>query len=119
MRKYGVEQFTFTVVETVFALTSKELSALLNQKETANIQKYGSKSPNGYTLTDGGEGLSGMEFSDEHREKIRLSKLGKRRPESVIAVLTLPKTEEHRNKLRKPKTEEHKSKAAKAENGRI
>ena len=113
MRKYGHENFSFEVVEEIRSNAKEELNKTLNALEIHHIKNFKSKIPNGYNVTDGGEGLYGMTFSKEHRNKIRLSKLGVARPESVRQKLRKPKTEEHKQKLRGPKTEEHKAKLRK------
>ena len=113
MRKYGHENFSFEIVEEIRSNAKEELNKTLNVLEIHHIKKFNAKIPNGYNVTDGGEGLYGMTFSDEHRNKIRLARLGVARPESVRQKLRKPKTEEHKQKLRGPKTEEHKAKLRK------
>lgn len=57
IRKYGIEQFTFKVVETC----SLEL---MNARERYWISFYACRKPNGYNLTDGGDGALGAERPD-------------------------------------------------------
>ena len=87
MRKYGVENFEFSVIETIECGSKEELNQRLCELEKHYIENYQTKSPNGYNLTDGGEGLSGMKFSKSHRKKI------------ADALKGRTKTEEHRQKL--------------------
>lgn len=61
--KYGVVNFTFDVLETNINDDS------LNELEIYYIQKYKSKSPNGYNLTDGGDGGLGFVVTNEWRKK--------------------------------------------------
>lgn len=49
MKKYGVENFSLTILETCQSL--KEA----NQAETLYISLFETKSPNGYNLTGGGD----------------------------------------------------------------
>lgn len=52
MNKYGLENFSFEIVEQVD-------NDLLNEREIYWINFFQSKTPNGYNLTDGGEGAPG------------------------------------------------------------
>ena len=52
IRKYGWKNFTVEVIETCPV-------EKLNEREIFWIKEIGSKAPNGYNLTDGGEGLKG------------------------------------------------------------
>jgi len=54
LRKYGINSFLVDVIDT--AETKEELDA----KERYYIQLFNSKVPNGYNLTDGGEGQIGV-----------------------------------------------------------
>ena len=57
--------------------------------------------------TDGGEGGSGRVASETEREKARNTKLG------------VPKSEQHKNNLRKPKSNEHKANLSASHKGQI
>lgn len=61
--KYGVTNFSFEVLE----INVDEDS--LNEWEMYYIKLYNSKSPNGYNLTDGGDGGLGMVITDDWRRK--------------------------------------------------
>ena len=52
MRKHGIENFTVEVLETCFV-------DKLNERERYWIAELDCKDPNGYNLTDGGDGLTG------------------------------------------------------------
>lgn len=69
LRKYGIENFKFEIIEEV--LSKEEL----NQKEIYYIEKFNSLFPNGYNLTSGGAGT----FNYQHTEidKQKMSKLKK------------------------------------------
>lgn len=69
IRKYGSDHFTLSILEN--AITSDEV---LSAAEVKYIRQFSSKVPVGYNLTDGGEGISGVDASVI--EKIRASKIG-------------------------------------------
>lgn len=64
MAKYGVDNFTFTVIEEVE-------NELMPAREQFWIQEYNSQQPNGYNITEGGEGTPGFSRpqTQEEREK--------------------------------------------------
>ncbi len=84
LRKYGEDGFSWEVLCNI--------SSDLNYFEKTYIKLLGTKSPNGYNLTDGGEGIAGAVKAV--KVKISLALKGKR------------KTLEHRRKL----SEAHKGK---------
>lgn len=98
IRKYG------NAVLTVLAECDDwELLCLAEQEA---IEKFNSRAPNGYNLTDGGEGFVGLEFSIEHRRKLgeasknrspetraKLSAAGKRK---IISIETREKISAYR-----------------------
>jgi group I intron endonuclease len=59
IRKYGVDAFTVEQIASSFS--RKDLCAL----EVQLIAQYKTKAPNGYNLTDGGDGLSGYTKTPE------------------------------------------------------
>ena len=61
--KYGWEHFTVEVIETCPI-------EQLNEREIFWIAELKSKSPNGYNLTDGGDGCTGFKHTEESRAKI-------------------------------------------------
>lgn len=90
IRKYGAESVT---IETLAIAGRQYLLGL----EVRAIAAFGTKVPTGYNRTNGGEGvigcpvsketrekgrirMTGTKATDEAREKVRLSKLGKQRP---------------------------------------
>ena len=68
IRKYGWENFTVEVIETCPV-------EMLNEREIFWIAKLNSKVPNGYNLTDGGDGL--VSCTQETRDKMSASHKGK------------------------------------------
>ena len=106
MRKYGTESFEMRILEE-----HPNESYILEVLEPGWIQRMRDEGRNVYNMTDGGEGLSGLEFSKEHRRK--LSETAKRqagKPRGPMSEETKQKiserhigrkqTEEHRQKLR-------------------
>jgi len=69
VRKHGTDNFSLDIVDT--AVTAEELDA----KEKQWIAKLGCKYPNGYNLTDGGDGL--INPAKWVREKIGKSGIGR------------------------------------------
>lgn len=72
IRKYGILKF-----EVVFVAFGKEVA---DQTEKLFIKELNTKAPNGYNLTDGGEGCVGYKHSQETIEKFRIKLLGKPSP---------------------------------------
>jgi group I intron endonuclease len=72
-KKYGVDQFIFSHICDAFNFESA------CQIEQMLIKQHNTKTPNGYNLTDGGEGTNGFLFSEESKEKMRKSAKGQTR----------------------------------------
>jgi len=68
---YGIQGFDFAILDRCD-------HSLLEEKEIEWVTRLGSKDPSGYNLTDGGKGPNGIAYTDERREKIRISQLGDR-----------------------------------------
>lgn len=65
IKKYGKDNFEKEIIEICNSIN-------INEREIFWICKLNSMLPNGYNLTEGGDGFRGMKFSQEH--KINLSK---------------------------------------------
>jgi group I intron endonuclease len=63
IQKYGEQNFSIEIIEEV------ESAERAYELEIFYIQKYNTKVPNGYNLTDGGDGIFGWEANEEHRQK--------------------------------------------------
>ena len=105
LRKYGLNSFDISIIDDSSILEE------LKEKEKYWIRFYNCISPNGYNLTQGGEGLAGYKHTEETREKLRES-----RKNQVF-------TDEHRKRMsevRKGKSlsEEAKRKVGIANKGR-
>jgi len=63
IKKYGEEKFEIVLIEEVD-------DSLLNDREIYWIKELCSKNPNGYNLTDGGDGCRGFKMSDEYKKEL-------------------------------------------------
>jgi len=67
IKKYGKDEFLFTHICDAFDIDSaRDIEKML-------IIQHNTKSPNGYNLTDGGEGVVGCPMSEEQKEIRRKS----------------------------------------------
>ena len=66
LKKYGVDNFIF---EVIFETTDETINIF--QIEKNYIKQYDSFGPNGYNLTEGGEGIYGYKHTAETRKIIR------------------------------------------------
>lgn len=71
IQKYGVENFTFDVLCESDEISIKQLEAVL-------IAQLNTKVPDGYNLTDGGEGTYGWKPSAKTRKKMSVSHQGRK-----------------------------------------
>jgi group I intron endonuclease len=105
LKKYGVENFSFTHVADAFSWDyAQEIERLF-------IAELNTKVPNGYNLTDGGEGTlgfpapnKGRPMSEESKEKLRQAHLGKKMSKESsekksLATKGKKKAEEHKKKI--------------------
>ena len=82
LRKYGIENFKFEVLEENIDID------IVNDREVYWINKMNSKLPNGYNMTDGGEGTHGYKHTDEAKEIMRNKKKGKKLTEEHKAKIS-------------------------------
>lgn len=82
--KYGEKNFESSILEEVDSL-------LLKEREKEYIQNLKTKYPNGYNLTDGGDGIVNLEESSKN--KIREAQLGNKNRSGAIL------SQETRNKI--------------------
>lgn len=61
--KHGENIFSFHIIKNCF-------EEELNEKEIYYIKKFKTKTPNGYNMTDGGDGTTGRKHTDETKEKL-------------------------------------------------
>lgn len=82
IRKHGWDAFEWSI------LTEDDDADFLNFMEQKWIKRLGTKVPNGYNMTDGGDGQSvGWKHSEESKKAIGIKQKGK------------PKSEEHKKKM--------------------
>jgi group I intron endonuclease len=115
IRKYGVQSF---IIEL---LTRCGTKGEMNRKEQEAIRSANTKTPHGYNLTDGGDGmggfkhseeskaktsaaLKGRKFTDEHKAKIGMANTGRKCSDKVLAIFREANcgrvyTDEHRAKI--------------------
>lgn len=105
IRKYSLESFNISIIDSSVA------EDVLDEKEKYWIKFYDCKSPNGYNLTDGGEGLHGHTFSKKHRRKLsEVAKGNKRRLGCVHSEETKAKFSiDRRGKPGRPHSDEFKA----------
>lgn len=72
LRKYGSDGFWWEVICECYS------EADMNEQEKWFIEVFNSKYPNGYNLTDGGEGVSGYHHTEE--AKRRMGRPGEKNP---------------------------------------
>lgn len=77
IRKYGIDNFRW---EILCECNSKEE---LNEMEKYYIKLYNTKAPNGYNLTDGGEGMFGFKHTDKAKKKMSESHVGIKRTDET------------------------------------
>lgn len=73
IQKYGSQNFSIELIEEV------ESAERAYELEIYYIREYNTKAPNGYNLTDGGDGIFGWEPTEEYRKQcsIRTKELHK------------------------------------------
>ncbi len=71
--KYGIENWSVEVLKECEAIDE------LNYWEKYYIEKLNTKRPYGYNLNDGGKGQTGFKHSEESKDKMSKSKMGKRK----------------------------------------
>ena len=70
--KYGSEQFE---IETLIVVDTK---AQMDVYEKVFIKALNTKAPNGYNLTEGGDGVVGYVFTEEQRRKVSEGQIGRK-----------------------------------------
>lgn len=110
--KYGIENFTFEILhDGVF-------DELLNDFEIAEIAKHDSVAPNGYNLTEGGDGVCGHRHSAETKEKMARAKLGKKASDETKRKMSKARKGENSPNYGKPMPESQKRKISKTKTGK-
>jgi group I intron endonuclease len=63
IQKYGEQKFSIKLIEEV------KIPEQAYELEIFYIKEYNTKAPNGYNLTDGGDGIFGWQPTDEYRQE--------------------------------------------------
>lgn len=93
INKHGSENFDWFILES--GLSEEDASS----KERAYIKQFGSRSSTyGYNLTLGGEGTLGYTYSDESKEKMRQSALGKQISSETRRLMSIARKGQKRTK---------------------
>ena len=74
IRKYGEDCFYFEILEVLEDADDRF------EAEKMFIKRYDTMAPNGYNLTEGGEGACGFKHSDDTKRKMSESKKGENNP---------------------------------------
>lgn len=112
-RKYGQGSFSITLLEEC---DDSELDTL----EMMCIKKIGTKSPDGYNLTDGGGGGTGRKYTPEQRENMKIgqnrpdvkerkrkSMLGRKLSASTVSKISESKRELYKDPEKRKQVSEH------------
>jgi group I intron endonuclease len=86
LRKYGVDNFNWLIIETLSAVNKKDLKNLLDEREKYWIAKDNTQEREfGYNMLSGGDGTFGYKrtFSEEHKKKISEALKGRKLPKEV------------------------------------
>lgn len=90
LSKYGLESFEFSIIDSCL------LREISNEKEKYWIGFYNCKVPNGYNVTIGGEGQSGLIPSEETKRKIGQANKGRiRTQETRMKMSKIGKGKKH------------------------
>ena len=108
IKKYGEDSFEIKPIAS-----AKTLEALKSVEKDLIVQ-FGTKVPNGYNLTDGGEGTSGFKQNPETVKRLTDLKRGTKATEETKAKMRLAHGKEKNHFYGKNHTEEAKKKNAEA-----
>lgn len=108
IKKYGRENFVEEILHEGIA------PELLADLERQAIREHNTKAPNGYNLTDGGDGVAGYVFSEESKKKMSDSHIGKTMPQEQRDKIS----ESLKGKKRKPLSPEHRRNLSEVNTGK-
>ena len=81
-KRYGIKNFTYSVLETLYDTDLGNLVTKLEKREAYYISKYNSVE-NGYNSSSGGTGRKGQKLSEEEIQKIKNKRKGFRHTEEA------------------------------------
>lgn len=137
IRKFGRDQFSKEILAVIYAKDESELYRRLNNAEKELIVAHETRFPNGYNLTDGGDGRGPASdlvkrtlaennkrrvFTPELLEKMRIAATGYQHSPEARLKMSLarrgkPKSEEHKRKISAGHLAYHARKRNEAANG--
>lgn len=123
IHKYGKDSFSVELIEEV------DTAENAYELERYYIEKYNAKVPNGYNLTDGGDGIFGWTMSEDMKKELskRVKKLhnekkvgmyGKKHSDETKRKMSLS-AKGNKNSLGKIKSEETKQKLREKNTGKV
>ena len=71
INKYGIDNFDFEIIETNIPIDK------IDDREKFWIKELNSMKPNGYNMTEGGEGTQGYVHTEESKQRMSMLKKGK------------------------------------------
>ena len=74
VNKYGFDNFEYVILHKCISNNDDFIKEELNFWERFYIREFNSVYPNGYNLTDGGDGTSGYKFSDDTKTKMSVTR---------------------------------------------
>lgn len=83
-KKYGLSAFTYSILFEYETDSKEKLKTVLDFWERTYINLYNTKAPNGYNLTDGGDGVNGYKQTKEQIRKRTIKNKGKKRTKEFI-----------------------------------
>jgi group I intron endonuclease len=100
LRKYGLQSFDISIIDSANTIDT------LREKEKYWVKCYNSKFPNGYNLTDGGDGRLGYRTTEKTKQLMSRNRKGRipwnkgltKEVDNRLGGRKL--TEEHKNKIR-------------------
>lgn len=112
IKKYGIESFVFTHIANAFDHESAcEIERLL-------IIQHNTKIPFGYNITEGGGGTFGLKKTDEVKNRIRQSNIGKNLGKTASEETKAKMSAIHKSRPRQPWSDETKEKIRQSLTGR-
>lgn len=106
IKKYGVENFDYNVIDRLTANTKEELREKLDRQEIHYISLYGSHiSKNGYNITLGGLSRGNFQHTQDTKDLLSRMRKGKKLNESTKKAISeghkgLILSKEHKEKLK-------------------
>lgn len=116
LRKYGLESFNISTID------NSDSVDILYEKEKYWIKFYNCKDPNGYNLTEGGDGKLGCKHTEETKKKISDGGIGLKRSQETRDKIRMAMTGKkngigNKSRTGQPMSDEAKRKISEATRG--